>query len=151
MRSLLPWYATRRCFEAVHACIQNIQQLLGHAGAQLASRPLLCCYGPHRVVPSFLRSRTWGQTAMFTRWSYFDHQVANPNRHPCLAPACSMCLSYPLPALSGCVLIHSSSHTQEQLSRPEAVPVMLSTTTLASCNMPQQVHSSFLHAIPSCW
>jgi hypothetical protein len=38
--SLLPYYATSRCLEAMHACIQNIEQLPGHAGAQLASRPL---------------------------------------------------------------------------------------------------------------
>jgi len=29
--------------------------------------------------------------------------------------------------------------------------VMPLATSLASCNMPQQVHSSFLHTMPSCW
>ena len=38
--SLLPCYATSRCLEAMHACIQNIEQLPGHTGAQLASRRL---------------------------------------------------------------------------------------------------------------
>ncbi len=66
VRSLSPCCATRRCLEAMHACIQIIQQLLDHAGAQLASRPLMCCYGPHRALPGFPSSRTWGQTAKFT-------------------------------------------------------------------------------------
>ncbi len=66
VRSLSPCCATRRCLEAMHACIQIIQQLLDHAGAQLASRPLMCCYGPHRALPGFPNSRTWGQTAKFT-------------------------------------------------------------------------------------
>ena len=38
--SLLPCYATSRCLEAVHACIQNTEQLPGHTGAQLPSRRL---------------------------------------------------------------------------------------------------------------
>ncbi len=54
--------ASKRCMHA----LKIFNKLLGHAGAQVASRPLMCCYGPHRVMPSFLRSRTWGQTAMFT-------------------------------------------------------------------------------------
>ena len=71
----------------MHACIQNIQQLLGHAGARLALRPLLGCYGPHRLVPSFLRSRTWGQTAKFTVLATLITRLptqVNPNKTPIL-------------------------------------------------------------------
>jgi len=65
-RSLLPCYATSRYLEAMHACIQNTEQLLGHAGAQLASRPLVWCYGLREDMACFSRPTNWAEAAMFT-------------------------------------------------------------------------------------
>jgi len=48
-----------------------------------------------------------------------------------------------------CVSIHSSRDTQKQIFRPETVPVMPLTASLASCHMPQQFHSNFLHTMDS--
>ena len=66
MRSLLPCYATSRCLEAMHACIQTTEQLFGHAGARLASRPLLWCYEPREDMAGFTESTKWAETATFT-------------------------------------------------------------------------------------
>ena len=77
----------------------------------------------------------------------FPHRLLNPGRpqidtHDMLQNLCAFLIITQW--------LHSSTDRHQHLFRPEAVLVMPLTISLASCNMPWQVYSSFLHTVDSC-